>query len=129
MRKTCLERSNVHVLGWRPQAEIANYISAFDVCLIPYRIDHPFNRVCSPTKIMDYLATGRPIVSTAIPECTHYAHLFDVESTDEAFVHAVRRVIADPGPDTHAMDRYAHALDHSCPKVAARMLDWLVDSN
>ena len=38
------------------------YNRAFDVCLIPYRADHPFNRACCPTKIMDYMGSGRPIV-------------------------------------------------------------------
>src|SRR5262249_49974518 len=42
--------ANVHCLGWKPQAEIGRYAAAFDVCLIPYRTDHPFNRAACPTK-------------------------------------------------------------------------------
>ncbi len=60
---------NVHVIGWRPQAELPRYYQAFDVILIPYAQDNRFNRACSPTKIMDGLGSGRPIVATAIPEC------------------------------------------------------------
>ena len=65
--RRCAARPNVHLLGRRPQGAIHRYNRAFDVCLIPYRTDHPFNKVCSPTKIMDYMGTGRPIVSTALP--------------------------------------------------------------
>ncbi len=43
------------------------------VCLIPYQTDHPFNIACCPTKILDYMVTGRPIVSTALPECQLYS--------------------------------------------------------
>ena len=82
-------RPNVHALGWRPQETIAAYNRAFDVCLIPYRTDHPFNRACSPTKIMDYMGTGRPIVSTALPECRLYDHLFHV-AADSSTVHRGR---------------------------------------
>ena len=34
----------MHRLGWKSQAEIGRYSAPFDVCLIPYRADHPFNR-------------------------------------------------------------------------------------
>jgi len=45
------------------------------VILIPYAQNDRFNRACSPTKIMDGLGSGRPIVATAIPECRLYAYL------------------------------------------------------
>ena len=72
---------------------------AFDVCLIPYRPDHPFNRVCCPTKIMDYMGTGRPIVSTALPECRLYGHLFDVVEDADRFIDAVGTAVSG-GRDT-----------------------------
>ena len=53
-------------MGWQPQDRIAAFNRAFDVCLMPYSPDHPFNRVCCPTKIMDYMATGRPVVEGVI---------------------------------------------------------------
>ncbi len=85
-RKRCLARPNVQALGWRPQETIARYNASFDVCLIPYRADHPFNQVCCPTKIMDYMGTGRPIVATDLPECRLYEDLFDVATDGEQFL-------------------------------------------
>ena len=124
-RRRCLDRPNVHALGWRPQETIASYNAAFDVCLIPYRADHPFNRVCCPTKIMDYMATGRPIVSTALPECRLYDHLFDVADDDETFV-AMARLRADGEPGRDRADaRFSWATANSCGKIADRFLDWL----
>ena len=124
-RKRCLERPNVHALGWRPQDTIASYNAAFDVCLIPYRVDHPFNQVCCPTKIMDTMGTGRPTVSTALPECLLYSELFHVAADSEAFVDRVRDAI-DGDPDTQkAWKRFAWAQDNTCAKVAQRFLDWL----
>ena len=121
----CLARSNVHAIGWRPQEAIARYNRAFDVCLIPYRVDHPFNRACCPTKIMDYMGTGRPIVSTAIPECQLYGHLFEVAPDPPAFLEAVAAIVAAGSDDGRAARRFDWARDHSCENVVERLLSWL----
>lgn len=124
LSRQCLARANVHHLGWRPQAEIAAYNRAFDVCLIPYRTDHPFNQACSPTKIMDYMGTGRPIVSTALPECLLYDQLFDVAPDTESFLAAIDRLLRQPD-DGLIGERHAHAQANTCSRVVERLLDWL----
>ena len=86
-----LSRPNVHAIGWRSQESLAGYYQAFDVTLIPYRLDHPFNRACNPTKIMDAMGSGRPIVATAIPECRLHAERFHVAEDADGFIAAVRR--------------------------------------
>jgi teichuronic acid biosynthesis glycosyltransferase TuaH len=121
----CLARPNVHALGWRPQAEISRYNRAFDVCLIPYRVDHPFNRVCCPTKIMDYMGTGRPIVSTALPECQLYGHLFDVAAEPDEFLADVAAILAAGSDDHRSGVRFDWAHANSCRRVVERFLSWL----
>ena len=123
----CIARPNVHAIGWRDQASIPCYNRAFDVCLIPYRTDHAFNRVCSPTKIMDSMGSGRPIVSTALPECRLYAHLFDVAENDDGFIAAVRRVVASGSEDGRAASRVEWARANTCRKVVDRMFEWLAE--
>lgn len=115
-------RPNVHRLGWRSQAEIGRYASAFDVCLIPYRADHPFNRVACPTKIMDYMATGRPVVSTDLPECRLYDHLFDVAAGPGGFVEAIRRVVERDGDDGRCAERWAAARAATWERTSATLL-------
>jgi teichuronic acid biosynthesis glycosyltransferase TuaH len=122
-----LSRPNVHALGWRPQEEIARYYQAFDVCLIPYRVDHPFNRVCNPTKIMDAMGSGRPIVATALPECCLHAERFHVVANDEEFTAAVRAILARHSDDGRAGLRHAFALANTCHGMAERILD-LIDA-
>ncbi len=57
------QRPNVHFLGHRPYARIPAYLKAFDVCVIPYLVND-----CTvslyPLKLNEYLAAGRPVVST-----------------------------------------------------------------
>ena len=115
-------RPNVHRLGWKPQAEIGAYNAAFDACLIPYRTDHPFNRVACPTKVMDYMATSRPVVSTALPECQLYTDLFDVAESAPAFAAAVRRIVDQGSDDGRAALRWEAARASTWEHVSGRLL-------
>ena len=124
-RARCLERPNVYLLGWRPQEALAQYIAAFDVCLIPYLVNHPFNQVCSPTKIMDYMGSGRPIVSTALPECTLHVERFDLAGSTFEFLSAIQAILSKGSDDGRARQRHSYALEHRCDRVAARLLNHL----
>jgi glycosyltransferase involved in cell wall biosynthesis len=113
---------NVHRLGWKPQAELADYNATFDVCLIPYRTDHPFNRVACPTKVMDYMATSRPVVTTPLPECRLYQHLFEIADTPAAFAAAVRKVVEQGSDDGRAPLRWQTARATTWEQTAAVLL-------
>jgi teichuronic acid biosynthesis glycosyltransferase TuaH len=117
-----LARPNVHAIGWRPQAVLPGYYQAFDVILIPYLRDHPFNLACSPTKIMDGMGSGRPMVATAIPECRLYSELFDVADDPDAFLAAVGAILAKGSDDGRAGLRHRYATDHTCGRVAEAVL-------
>ena len=123
-RRRCLARPNVHPIGFRPQSELGSYLRAFDICLIPYQIDHPFNVACSPTKIADYLGTGRPIVATALPECRSHDDLFEVAEDTEEFLQAINRTLVHV-ERTQSERRYRFAVANSCRRVAHRLVDWL----
>jgi glycosyltransferase involved in cell wall biosynthesis len=57
------ELPNVFHIGERPQSEIPAYVGAFDVCLNPFSRGRVADSV-SPLKVYEYLAMGRPVVST-----------------------------------------------------------------
>lgn len=120
--RRAIDRPNVHVLGWRGQDELPAYYQTFDVNLIPYLVDHPFNRACSPTKIMDGMGATRPIVATAVPECRLYPHLFDVAGSNIAFIEAVRSIVDSGSDDGRSALRFEHAAANTCAQVAARVV-------
>lgn len=123
-RRRCLDRPNVHAIGWRDQAAIDAYNRSFNLGLIPYRVDHPFNIACCPTKIMDYMAAGRPVVSTDLPECRLYDHVFDVVPPVDFAAAVARRLALGPN-DGRATVRWELARRESCREVAARLFDWI----
>ncbi len=120
--RRAIERPNVHILGWRRQDELPSYYQAFDVNLIPYLVDHPFNHACSPTKIMDGMGATRPIVTTAVPECRLYPHLIDVAGSSLEFLDAIRTIIDSGSDDGRSALRFEHAKANTCAKVAARVV-------
>jgi teichuronic acid biosynthesis glycosyltransferase TuaH len=122
-----LSEPNVHAIGWRSQEALASYYQAFDVSLIPYLMDHPFNRVCNPTKIMDAMGSGRPIVATALPECRLHTERFHVAENRDEFVEAIRTILGNGSDDGRAGLRHAYALANTCHGIGERILD-LIDS-
>ena len=71
-RAEAFRRPNVDYVGRVPQEAVAAHYWSFAVNWIPYDAAHPFNRAACPTKIMDGLGSGRPMVSTPVPECRLY---------------------------------------------------------
>lgn len=58
---------NIHLLGGRPYDRLPAFVAAFDVALLPWRLT-PAGASANPSKIWQYLAAGRPVVATAVPE-------------------------------------------------------------
>ena len=58
---------NIHFLGRRPYADLPRYAKAFDVALMPFKVNE-LTLAANPLKVREYLAAGLPVVSTAIPE-------------------------------------------------------------
>ncbi len=121
----CIKRPNVRCTGWRSQQELGPYLHSFDLSLIPYRADHPFNHASCPTKIMDYMASGKPIVSTSIPECRHYPGLIEVAEDHDSFLRILRTLQTQEFNDGQAALRWERAASQSCQATANRLLNWL----
>jgi glycosyltransferase involved in cell wall biosynthesis len=56
---------NIHYLGMKPYADLPSYISGWDVAMMPFAHNES-TRYISPTKTPEYLAAGKPVVSTPI---------------------------------------------------------------
>ena len=59
------KNSNIHYLGARSYDQLPNYLAGWDVALIPFLLNES-TRYISPTKTPEYLAGGKPVVSTPI---------------------------------------------------------------
>jgi glycosyltransferase involved in cell wall biosynthesis len=62
---------NIHYLGPKPYPELARYMHFVDVATIPFLLNS-VTHSCSPVKMFEYMATGKPIVATAMHEVLKY---------------------------------------------------------
>jgi hypothetical protein len=61
-------------LGPRPYATLPGYLRLFDVATIPFRLNR-ITRATSPLKLYEYFAAGKPVVTTALPECAAFSEV------------------------------------------------------
>jgi glycosyltransferase involved in cell wall biosynthesis len=86
-------RANVHFLGFKPLQELAAYPQHFDVCIMPYRINHYTNQIY-PLKLHEYLASGRPTVGTPIATLTAFAEVVTLARGAAAWLEAIETALA-----------------------------------
>jgi glycosyltransferase involved in cell wall biosynthesis len=91
-----LREPNVLWLGPRPYDSLPGYLSAFDVALIPFVVDE-ITQATSPLKLYEYMAAGKPVVSTPMPECL--AHPEVLIATDGAGLAAALPTARTQGGD------------------------------
>lgn len=89
---------NLHWLGQRGYGQLPAYAKGFDVCLMPFALNEATEFI-NPTKALEYMATGRPIVSTAIEDVIlQFDDVVKIALTHEDFVSRCERAAAGPSP-------------------------------
>ncbi|MEV1333411.1 glycosyltransferase [Micromonospora costi] len=107
-----LAHPRVRHVGHRPFADLPSYLRVIDVGLTPY-VDSAFNRASFPLKTLEYLAAGRPVVSTDLPAVRWLdTDLIRVAAAGE-FGAAVRRAAADARIPELTSRRRRFAAEHS----------------
>jgi UDP-galactopyranose mutase len=89
--------ANIHYLGPKAYAELPDYIAGWDVALLPFARNDA-TRFISPTKTPEYLAAGKPVVSTSIHDVVRpYGQqgLARIADTPAAFVAAVEAALGE----------------------------------
>jgi UDP-galactopyranose mutase len=88
-------RPNIHYLGSKTYDQLPAYLSGWDVALMPFAMNES-TQFISPTKTPEYLAGGKPVVSTPIKDVVrHYGQLEGVKiaSTPDEFVAACEQAL------------------------------------
>lgn len=97
---TLPKRENIHWLGRREYAQLPNCTKAFDICLMPFALNEATEYI-NPTKALEYMATGKPIISTAVPDVvSNFSEVVNVAISQECFVEMCQRALANPDEET-----------------------------
>jgi glycosyltransferase involved in cell wall biosynthesis len=92
------DRVNIFLLGQKPYAQLPGYLRAFDVCLLPYK-DHPQVVNSNPKKLREYLAGGKPVVSTPVREVEKYADFVHIAKNHSEYSAHIRRALDEDTPE------------------------------
>ena len=83
-------------LGPKPYRELPDYLNSFDVLIIPFRIND-LTRAVNPIKLYEYLATGKPIVTTNLPEIHPFNDVVYISKNSEEFVRHIQTALEETG--------------------------------
>jgi glycosyltransferase involved in cell wall biosynthesis len=89
---------NVHWLGQKKFGELPSYCSAFDVALIPMKLNE-FTLSVNPLKLREYLAAGIPVVSAPLPEVLPYGEVCKFASTPEEYIARIEEWLKEDRKD------------------------------
>src|SRR3990170_2317424 len=102
-------RPNIHYLASKQDDELPQYVAGWDVALLPFARNEA-TRFISPTKTPEYMAAGKPVVSTSIRDVVRpYGQqgLVRIADTPLAFVQAVAAALDEEPADLVARaDRF-----------------------
>jgi len=90
------DRPNIHWLGQQAYADLPALVKGFDVCLMPFALNEA-TKYINPTKTLEYMAGGKPVVSTAVADVVrNFTPIVQVGNTPQEFVDAVERAWREP---------------------------------
>jgi len=121
------QRPNLHWLGARDYSELPAYLKAFDVCLMPFALNDA-TAFINPTKALEYMATGTPIVSTAIDDVVaQFSEVVFVARNHTDFIIKARAAAATE--ETSRIDR-GHALvrQNSWDSIVRRLEEHIAEA-
>jgi glycosyltransferase involved in cell wall biosynthesis len=113
---------NLRLLGHQTYEDLPSYVQYFDVGIIPYVLND-WTRSVDPLKLLEYLATGIPVVSTSIPEVHKYENAVAVAEDVPGFIEAVRHEAERSRNQAGREARQALARRHTWKHRADRFLE------
>jgi hypothetical protein len=107
MRQPLARLPNVHWLGQKRYEELPAYLYCFTVATIPFLVNE-ITRATSPVKLFEYMAGGKPIVTTDMPECREYPCVMVARNAPE-YVEMLDEAVCRSGWESYrqALDREA----------------------
>ncbi|MCA1618908.1 MAG: glycosyltransferase [Acidobacteria bacterium] len=89
---------NTHFLPAVPYDELPRYAAGFDVCVLPWETERAFTSYGSAIKVREYLATGKPVVISPLPEYEPMRDVLRIARSREDFFRLVEDALAEDDP-------------------------------
>jgi len=111
---TLPQRPNIRWIGMQRYETLPHLMSHWDVCLLPFALNEA-TRFISPTKTLEYLAAGKPVVSTPIRDVVSlYGSVVRIGKDAGEFVAAVEEILDEHAPERARRRTRGQALVDAC---------------
>lgn len=114
---------NIHYLGSQPYENLPQLLKGFDVCLMPFALNEATESI-SPTKALEYMATHRPVVSTAVPDVVaSWGDVVLIAEGHRSFVETIRRALneSDDARAARVQREHAHLAQNTWQAITDNM--------
>lgn len=117
-------RENIHYLGGKSYNELPAYLSGWDIAVIPFARNES-TRFISPTKTPEYLAAGKPVISTSIKDVVdpyEKNKLVAIADDPAEFISAAEQILNNPSKDTWLQEVDRFLANNSWDKTWSAMM-------
>ncbi len=123
------QHPNIHLLGEQHYSKLTPYIRDFDVCIIPFRVND-LTKAVNPIKLYEYLALGKPVVSSALPELEGFQDITYISYSNEEFLANITAALHEvANPDQSQQQRRIHLAFENSWYVRARQIDQIIQNH
>ncbi|MCJ8338143.1 MAG: glycosyltransferase [Pseudomonadales bacterium] len=117
--------SNVYLLGPRPYRQLPSYSQHWYVSILPFSKNRQIE-ACNPLKLREYLAAGRPIVSTAFPALKGFEALINIADSADQFADQLQHCLLYQDEE-QKQARQARVIDASWQAKAQQLKQLLIE--
>jgi glycosyltransferase involved in cell wall biosynthesis len=113
---------NVFFLGQKAYQDLPAYLSCFSACCLYYKTSLEFNKFRNPKKLLEYLATGKPVVSVDIAEVSYFGGAIAIAKTFAEYGQLLRCALSEDSA-VKRLERVNFAASQTWEKIAASIVD------
>ena len=122
-----LTYDNIYYLGKKDYNDLPAYGYSSDLFIIPFLIND-ITKATSPVKIFEYMAMGKPIITTALPECKKYKSVLYSKDHKE-FIKNIEKGISLIGDKDYLVLLDKEAKENTWESKAKALVDFANSSN
>ena len=112
---------NFHHVEAVDYARLPDFAASFAAAFLPYRVNAQTASI-NPLKLREYIATGKPVIATPLPEAINLAPAVTIASDAASFVACIERALQD---NTPAEVRRAAVQGETWPDKAELLANWI----
>jgi len=110
---------NIYFIGPKEYKELGDYAHCFDICILPY-VTNLF--MGFPTKLLDYLATGKPIVTTSLQHLEKIKNYLNIAHSNSEFIDLIGKSLKEKNEEKKK-NRLQAAKDNTWEKRAKEIIE------